>query len=320
MSNIYSLTICGRVTLNLHSLNNEGGEGNQISTRMVNIVGQDGGLHAVNAISGDMFKHIQAEHYHRVALSRGLALCSGCRKFDPNRILADEEFIQSFTKSTSDARIVDMLLQRCALDDAEGVLITANNKSTPRKSAVEFGWVVGVPHVTTTDSYFHVKYVTDSGTKGERTERDSSNLGQNIFHRPANSGIYAIVVHVEAARIGFNDIAQTYAISDEERTNRHRALLESLLYTFVELNGAMRNTQHPHLVNFDGVVATSRAAIPAPTMSPLHDNYREELEQITQALNSLQPEAIELQPFEGLGAFSKVMADLVQTTPFALRY
>ncbi|GIV84806.1 MAG: hypothetical protein KatS3mg052_1813 [Candidatus Roseilinea sp.] len=32
---IYSLSICGRLTLELHSLNNEGGEGNQTMTRTV---------------------------------------------------------------------------------------------------------------------------------------------------------------------------------------------------------------------------------------------------------------------------------------------
>ncbi len=33
-----SLSICGRLILNMHSLNNEGGEGNQILTRQVTIV------------------------------------------------------------------------------------------------------------------------------------------------------------------------------------------------------------------------------------------------------------------------------------------
>ena len=35
---LYSLSISARATLDMHSLNNEGGEGNQIQTRMVNIV------------------------------------------------------------------------------------------------------------------------------------------------------------------------------------------------------------------------------------------------------------------------------------------
>ena len=41
---LYSLSISARATLDMHSLNNEGGEGNQIQTRMVNIVGADGRL------------------------------------------------------------------------------------------------------------------------------------------------------------------------------------------------------------------------------------------------------------------------------------
>jgi CRISPR-associated protein Cst2 len=35
---IRSLSLSGRLTLDMHSLNNEGGEGNQIQTRMVHIV------------------------------------------------------------------------------------------------------------------------------------------------------------------------------------------------------------------------------------------------------------------------------------------
>ena len=55
---MYSLSVCARATLDLHSLNNEGSEGTQIQTRMVDIVAADGELYNVNAISGDMFKHI----------------------------------------------------------------------------------------------------------------------------------------------------------------------------------------------------------------------------------------------------------------------
>lgn len=55
---VYSLSTSARATLDMHSLNNEGGEGNQIQTRMVDIFAGDGKLHNVNAISGDMLKHI----------------------------------------------------------------------------------------------------------------------------------------------------------------------------------------------------------------------------------------------------------------------
>src|SRR5271157_4467732 len=89
MATINSLSIAARATLNLHSLNNEGGEGNQIQTRMVDVVDESGTMHTVNAISGDMMRHVVAEHLLRIALSRGLPLSEGARRFDANRINAD---------------------------------------------------------------------------------------------------------------------------------------------------------------------------------------------------------------------------------------
>lgn len=320
---IYSLTISGQATLDLHSLNNEGGEGNQIATRMVSIMGsEDEQLHQVNAVSGDMYKHIQAEHLQRIAKQRGLPLCRGCQEFNANRILADAEFIGSFSKQTPDRDVIDRMLEKCVQDDLEGILITAQSKALGRKSAVEFGWVVGVPEQVTTDSYFHVKYVEDSGKLGDSTKKDESNLGQNIFHRPASSGNYAVVVSVEVARIGFNDIRQEYAVDDQSRRIRYAALMESLLYTFIQPNGAMRNTQLPHIVNFKGVVATSSDVIPAPSISPLNTHYQDELNRITQSLNKLRGgEVIELRSFDSLGGFAEVMTDLsLKAEPYKLNY
>ncbi|MCI0713896.1 MAG: DevR family CRISPR-associated autoregulator, partial [Chloroflexi bacterium] len=283
---LYSLSISARATLDMHSLNNEGGEGNQIQTRMVNIVGEDGQLHNVNAISGDMFKHIQAEHLFRISREDDtLPLCAGCQTFNANRINADDEF-QSFLGETeerkdskgkkkqvqkyNDAEVMDYILRHCLIDDIEGILVTSAGtqkpsdddneddddssedssrsrrpkRSLPRKSVVEFGWVVGVPDRVETDSYFHAKYVSEgrSKTSASREEEATSgaNLGQAIFHRPASSGIYAIVCHVNLARIGFNDITQQYVLSADQRRSRARALLESIAYTFLEPKGAMR--------------------------------------------------------------------------------
>lgn len=338
MATIYSLSICGRVTLDMHSLNNEGGEGNQITTRMVNIVAQDGKLYNVNAISGDMFKHIQAEHLYR--LSKGiLPLCTGCQVFSGSRILDDDEFKRDvILKRTAkrwqypDREVVERLLRRCTIDDLEGVLIApergqqrqstptegegererperAAARSIPRKSVAEFGWVVGLPDITTTDSYFHVRYAAERGGE-EPTE-------QPIFHRPASSGVYAAVATFEISRIGFNDITQIYAISDEERERRHKTLLESILYTFIEPNGAMRGTQNPHIVAFEGAVTVSTRVMPAPTLSPLNPRYREELDQVAAALNQLKPGALTIHRFDSMGQFAEVMKELItNSTPF----
>lgn len=328
MSNsIYSIAISARAIFDMHSLNNEGGEGNQIQTRMVNIIGADGQLHNVNAISGDMFKHIQAEHLHRLAVAAGLPLSEGARAFNANRVNFDIEartgLFRALDAANGDAAELDVILQKCAVTDLEGILVTAGKRSLPRKSVVEFGWVVGVPGSVETDSYFHVKYALDRSEaardKAESEESRSANVGQAIFHRPASSGVYAIVLNLEVARIGFNDLAQRYAIDENARAARFKALLESVLYTFIEPAGAMRSTQNPHIVDVQGVVAVSRDVIPAPCISPLKDSFSAEVEKIAGALNELRPNAIEVKPFASASEFARIMADLIKTAkPFAL--
>jgi CRISPR-associated protein Cst2 len=329
---IYSLAISAQVILDMHSLNNEGGEGNQIQTRMVNVIGADGQLHNVNAVSGDMFKHIQAEHLHRLALAAGLPLSEGARTFNANRvnfdIEAQNDLHAALEAAEGDPAELDVILQRCAVTDLEGILVTAGKRSLPRKSVVEFGWVVGLPEHVETDTYFHVKYSSDRSAgaraKAEGDEARGANVGQAIFHRPASSGIYAIVLNVEIARVGFNDIAQRYAIDEAARAARLKALLESVLYTFVEPAGAMRSTQNPHLVDFGGVVTISRDVVPAPCISPLKSSFVDDVKKVAAAMNTLRPEAIEVKMFSSLGEFAEIMAGLAQsaapfTLPVALR-
>ena len=213
------------------------------------------------------------------------------------------------------------MVQMCAMDDIEGILVAkrAKRKSTPRKSIVEFGWVVGIPELTKTDNYFHVKYVPDSGQQPSAGTGDD-NLGQNIFHRPANSGVYAVVAGIEVSRLGFNDISQAYAIDEAERQRRYKALIESLLCTFVEPNGAMRSAQNPHLVNFEGVVSLSTKILPAPT-SPLNDSYKDEIKRVADALNQIEADAVEGHEFDSLGSYAEIMASLAKTSvPYRISY
>jgi CRISPR-associated protein Cst2 len=324
-SGVYSLSLSARATLDMHSLNNEGGEGNQIQTRMVDVVGGDGKLYNVNAISGDMFKHIQAEHLFHIAGdvngndSAPLPLCAACQVFDANRISADVDFMERISDK-SDAEAIDLMLQACTLDDIEGNLLTGEGRSTPRKSVVEFGWVLGLPEVTTTDSYFHVKYARERGIPEDVDENArQANLEQRIFHRPASSGVYGVVSHYEVARIGYNDIARHYAIDAEARTARYRALLTSVLYTFIQPKGAMRAAQMPHIVGLEGTVALTTGILPAPTVSPLNPAYHEEIDGVAHALNDLYPGAVSVRRFESLAEFARIITDLVEeTTPYRL--
>lgn len=317
MSTIYNLSIAAQATLNLHSLNNEGGEGNQIQTRIVNVVDETGRVHSVNAISGDMLKHIQAEHLYAISRDQGLPLCAACQLFDANRMSADEEFrgwLKGKEKPTQ-IQIIDRLLS-CTLDDIEGNLIT-EGQSTPRKSVVEFGWAVGLPDKVTTEQYFHVKYDPDRREIPTAKKEREGNLGQAIFHRPTNSGQYALVCNVEAHRIGYNDISQSHPIDEAGRKARLVALLESLVYTFVQPNGAMRSTQHPHIVDVQGVLCYTTGAAPAPLISPLNGDFVEQTKRIAASLNKIHADRIVFAPFKDLAHLVEILQGLIaDCTPY----
>ena len=164
-----------------------------------------------------------------------------------------------------------------------------------------------------------------NSSKDAEGQKTGANLGQSIFHRPASSGIYAFVCHLELARIGYNDIKQQYALDEPKRKQRATFLLESLLHTFIELNGAMRSSQLPHLVALEGAITTSTSVTPAPLISPLiggsEDNkmYRTQLETIVNALNGKQNPTVSLTSFDDIGAFATQMREIIDSSsPFML--
>lgn len=315
---VASISISGEITLNLHSLNNEGGEGNQIMTRQLTIIDRQGIPHTVTGISGDMFKHIHVGHLINLAQAKeeNLPLCTNCKIFNPNRLSTGEDLAAVLEVGYVDADVIEKINEMCVVDDAHGVLVTnigGTNKNVPRKSIVEFGWTVGIPGKNNTESYIHAKYVSDAGTK----TTTATNEGQNIFHRPANHGVYAFVCSIEAYRIGFNDITREYA--NVNRKERYKALVQSLLSSIINPKGAMTSTQKPHITDFKGVVAVSSTPTPAPTISALYgDNYREEIKTIGENLNRIDRNAITLYEFNGLGELSKILADLAEQEPYEL--
>jgi len=309
MTNISSISISGRITLDMHSLNNEGNEGNQVLTRQVTIIDQNGKPATVTAVSGDMMKHIMCEHFWNIAKEEAISLSNTSQVFNANRILSKD--LKGIAKEDLKKQdlATDAVIRTCALSDIAGAMIT-DIGNFARKSVAEFGWLIAKPDANETENYFHAKYVPDAAGQ----ETDASNKGQNIFHRPANSGIYAFVGNLEIFRLGYNDISKSYPIDDEERKKRYKALLKSILYTFIKPNGAMRNTQNPHIVNFEGVISYSTSTCPAPTVSALNDNYREEIINTTKNLNKITNNAIVTIGFKSLSEFSEEFAELIQNT------
>lgn len=119
---IHSLSLCARVTLDLHNLNSEGTEGNQQQTRMVHVIDESGQRQIVNAVSGDMFKHILVGHLTPLLQAAGEPLSEGAAKLNPDRVNADPEF-EKRIKGLANSAVLDEVLQKCAVTDIAGTLI-----------------------------------------------------------------------------------------------------------------------------------------------------------------------------------------------------
>ena len=302
---VYSISLSGLLCWQLHALNNEGNEGNQSLTRRYYIIDKnDPEPQYVNGISGDMLKHIQAEHLHRVAVEGGLSLSAGGRLFNPDRVgydITTDKEKPFFTDKESDlATRTDKALKLCTISDLEGFMVTVKNGQTlKRESAIEFGAVVGIPGSVKTQSYFHAKYGVDNPTP---------------YNVQVSSGLYATVLNIEAFRIGYNPHSFRYALDQDERKKRLDALLKSVLYTYLQPNGAKRNTHLPHPDRFEGIITVSTKRCPAPMISPLQiDTFQRQIASLAQTLNRINGEGTILQyPFEDFAQFADQIEGLIQ--------
>ncbi len=304
---IQSLSLSAEVTLALHNLNSEGSEGNQQQTRMVHVIDAAGQRHIVNAVSGDMFKHIYVRHLTAILREQGQPLSAGAAVGSPDRITVDPEF-KSAIKGLPAAGVQNEMLRRCAVTDLAGTLFT-EGMTVPRKSCVEFGWMVGIPEKVHSEQYFHVKFEAERRKMAANLPRGEGTIAgaQTVFHRPASSGVYALVCHFEATRVGRNDLTRELAIAAGDCAVRQRAAVQAVLATLLKPAGAQCNTQSPHVLECSGVLTVSRSTWPAPMLSPLSAHYREEIAAIAETLNRMQPGAIETRPFGGMAEAARVI-------------
>lgn len=300
---VYSIAVNAQLSLQLHALNNEGNEGNQSLTRRYYVIDKNNPEpQYVNGVSGDMLKHIQAEHLHRIAIENELSLSEGGKKFNPDRVGYDIETQKDtfFSDQESDLTTrTNKVLQCCAISDLEGFMVTVKGGQTlKRESVIEFGTVVGVPTFVKTQSYFHAKYGEDNPTP---------------YNVQVSSGLYAAVLNIEAFRIGYNPHSFSYAIDKAECKKRLDALLKSVLYTFMQPNGAKRNTHLPHPDGFTGVITVSTRRCPAPMISPLQPDFTRQLDSLAQTLNRINGEGtIHLFSFDTLAEFAECIATLME--------
>jgi CRISPR-associated protein Cst2 len=311
--------IAARVELGAHALNNEGSRNNATMPRQVDVVAGEE-IVQVNAISGDTIKHAFVDYLRAVIADRpgangALPVCEPCRQGDPNRLNADAGFqgvARQAAAKVDNAALVGELIRRCAIDDVAGLLVTQGNRNAPRRSTVQFGWELGIPERVRTGRYTHVKLVPADPTGGAG-DPSGSNLGQNIFTRPASSGVYAFVGTCDLGRIGRNDITLKQELDDAAWRARAAAALTALFHTVAMPGGAQRNTQLPHLHGVAGALAVSVAQVPPVIYSPLAEDFVAQMARIAAAFGRAGRDHFVL-PFADVGELGVLLSGLSEAT------
>lgn len=287
---ITGVSVAARVTLAAHALNNEGSRNNALLPRQVDVVAA-GEVVQTNAISGDSLKHTFVDHLRRLVVDAetagdaALPICAACRQGNPNRLNAVASFQQlADAKETSDTDVIRALIEQCVIDDIAGLLVTQGNRNAPRRSTAQFGWQLGIPDRVRTGRYIHLKLVPGAASA---ESSDGSNLGQNLFTRPASTGDYALIAQLDLARIGVNDLSWQPVLAEDARRRRQATALEALYWTVAAPEGAQRNTQLPHVIAAQGAVGISTSSLPPVLFSPLVDDFVAQMRAIAAAFGRL---------------------------------
>ncbi len=306
---IFEIAILGRVTWNLHSLNNEGTIGNVSEPRTVVLWD----CTKTDGVSGEMMKHIHAYWTWLQAKSNNLSLCDACQSFQPQRADAARQGLAQ----NNNARAVLTAVSRCVMCDLHGFLV--QKPTIHRQSAVEFGWIVGVHGKVNRDFHIHARHAlaergVRGASEGEEAETEREARAQMPYHRPTRSGIYALVSLFQPWRIGLNEVNYSYAINSSEHKRRYDLALIAYEWTLKRPDGAMTTTRYPHIEGIEGIVLISRQAVPVPMLSPLREDYRDTLEHLA------RKQEVEAKRFDDLVGLVDILTGLKQVNPMRLPF
>jgi CRISPR-associated protein Cst2 len=294
---IYEIGLVGRIRIDAHSLNNEGTVGNVTEPRTIVLANGE----KTDGISGEMLKHIHAEALWQLARDKKAQLCSACQILSPMKADANE-----LIKKMKEAKPALNEALKCAICDIHGFLV--QKPTFNRKSTVEFGWALALPNNFYRDIHVHTRIA--AGEKGREKGEEAGVSEQMIYNRPTRSGVYAFVSVFQPWRIGLNEIDYTYAIDDKARKERYELVLDAYRAMMTRLEGAMTTTRLPHFGDFEGVIAKTENALPVPVISPLTDNYTQQMETIAGTQN--------IQEFNSFASMLQEIDKLKAATPHKL--
>ena len=299
---IYEIAILGNVVWNLHSLNNEGTVGNVTEPRSVRIINpKNKEIITTDGISGEMLKHIHFQFLWQMSDKK--KLCEGCKKMEPERGFKDEVIRKkkNFQEASREA------IEKCLICDLHGFLFPEGEITGSRESLINFGWAVGKGEILR-DIHTHARQAVSEKERREKEEIST----QMIYHRPTRSGLYAIVSVFQPWRIGLNNVDMSYVIKNNERKERYELALKAYQAMFLRSEGAMATTRMPHAEMFEGLIVTSKTNFPVPVISPLKEDYKEEIKKISEKLGKI----FDLWEFSTLDEFIGIMNELIKCEPY----
>jgi len=344
---VYEIAILGRITWSLHSLSNEGTVGNVTEPRNIRIIDpKTGKAITTDGISGEMLKHIHAEKMWELEDNKN-NFCEACKQFKPERADA------VVTTKMKPEKAVEKSL-KCELCDIHGFLIQAIPVSrsstvefgwalgipqiersihTHSRVSVHFRELIeeekgtgewgqekcSVKECKTDPSESKLyKYKSRGAKEGkwyceEHLPEEARRAIQMLYHRPTRSGKYAIVSVFQPWRIGLNNVTMKY-VDGIKRDKRYKLVLKAYQSMFTRTEGAMTSTRLPHTTNFSGIIVIAKNNIPTPIISPLKENYIDEIEEISENFKN----DLETVKFNSISEFVKKMNELQSRTPYSI--
>jgi CRISPR-associated protein Cst2 len=293
---IYEIGFAGRIRIDAHSLNNEGTVGNVTEPRTIVLANGE----KTDGISGEMLKHIHTEALWQLAKEQKISLCRACQILSPMKADANETIKKMKVKEALNEAL------KCAICDMHGFLVQKPTLS--RKSTIEFGWALALPNKFYRDIHVHTRVA--AGEKERQRGAKPEVSEQMIYNRPTRSGVYAFVSVFQPWRIGLNEIDYTYTLDNDTRKKRYNLALDAYKAMLTRLEGAMTTTRLPHFEEYKGLIVISQNAMPVPVISPLVENYAEQIKTIVKQQN--------IHEFDSLALMLQEIDKLKMATPYKL--
>jgi len=342
---VYEIAILGRAIWAFHSLSNEGTVGNVTEPRTIVLANGK----QTDGISGEMLKHMHAECMWALESDKS-KFCDVCKKFWPERAgYVKGGTIEEGIKDALKCEMCDIhgfLVPRAPNPSRESTvefgwaigipevqrsihvhtrvaLHEARLAVEEQKNPGEWGddrcsWEGKEKEKCTTNPNESTLYkVKGKWYCGEHVP--GAVTPQMIYHRPTRSGVYGIVSVFQPWRIGLNDINFDYNVDDDnERKHRYQLVLKAYQAMFMRPEGAMTSTRLPHAENFEGIIVVSKTNFPVPIISPLKDDYKEQINSIKTTIDA--ENNIDVMEFNSIPDFVEKMEALLGKDPYKVKF